>query len=1131
MDTLKVLQWNIRSLIKNLPELQKTIDEQKPHILCLSETLLKPHFQNIRFKNYDILRKDRQTGNGGGIAILVRKELNYKKIPLTNYRNGNMECLAITVNLKNIPIDILACYSPPGQLNEIELEHYCNNLQNKTIICGDLNARHSEWDTKGSNTAGNTLHNFLTNSEQLSVLTPKDLPTRYDVYRNTDSTIDLFIGHSSLTPYAKIINKPLTGSSDHYPTQLTIDMDPIWDQIKFRGKWKINNDLWPKWCLLLKTLSITLTDSVENSINQFTEKLTETAKGIFKKSSGVCSTKYSAPWWNEECALVRAHKRRAKGILKRQYSINNLINYKKAAAICKRTIRKTKKQYWKDYCSQLTATTPLTKVWRIFNSIKRKQAPDTFPLNTNNLLSPKEKANIMADFYEEQFNVIPVLTNEAQIKNEIIEAKQYQHHAYNIIFKKSELEMVIKTLPKNKASGIDEIPYEFLCHLNENFSNYLLKIINSCWTSEKFPTNWKHAIILPFIKPNKDPAQPASYRPLSLLSNIGKIFEKLILNRMYWYLENNTLLPEYQTGFRKERSTEDQLARLEHSINKSLKEKKVVITVYFDISKAFDKVPHLAVLAKLARTGIKGRMLANIESFLTNRTFQVSLLGEISEQKEIKCGVPQGSILSPLLFIIFIMDLPEMPNTKVSAFADDICFFTVAKTYNQAINQMQNALNMFKEWCDKWSIKINVEKTHSQYFTRKRNVGPPRLTYGTTQIEYKRVCKFLGLHFDSPRLTWNDHIKYLIENCNKRINLLKAVSSTKWGADRKTLLRFYKAYILSKITYGSSAFGSACKTTIEKLEVLQNTALRIITGALKSTPIDALRCEINISSVNILIEKLSLKYFTRANYFTKNHPVKKEIIEDEEKIVNLPWGNQTYKLPGIMRTVQSSTKWNIPHLNNMPNVSLTPIPPWTELKIIINLELIINLTKNTANNILKTVSEMTININYKNHLKIYTDGSRAFINNEWRSASALYIPERNEEHSYRLNGINSILTAELFAILKALKWTINQTLQKSIVILVDSKAALQSITSSNPKSKGKYLVYECLKVLKTLQEKHINVILQWIPSHIGVPGNEKVDNIAKSALHKNTIEDLKVSLPDVLKPQRKTIIIKETWTE
>ena len=389
----------------------------------------------------------------------------------------------------------------------------------------------------------------------------------------------------------------------------------------------------------------------------------------------------------------------------------------------------------------------------------------------------------MADFYEEQFHVPTLLTNEHLLINEINLAKQYNHHAYNIPFKKGELDTVLNSLPNGKAAGVDEIPYEFLTHMDTKFVNSLLQIINLCWHNETFPSEWKHALILPFLKPNKDPTQTNSYRPISLLSNIGKIYEKLILTRLNWFLEKNNLLPEYQMGFRRERSTHDQLVRLEHIICKSLKEKKVVITVYFDISNAFDKVSHIAVLAKLSRLDIKGRMLSCIEKFLANRTFQVSLLGETSDTKSIRNGVPQGAILSPLLFVIFIMDLPEMPDISVSAFADDICFYTTARTYAEAITQMQTGLDMFKNWCETWKIGINTDKTFVQYFTRKKVVQPPDLMYGTIHLTYKRVCKFLGLCLDSPELTWKDHINYLTENCYKRMKLLKAVSSTKWGAD------------------------------------------------------------------------------------------------------------------------------------------------------------------------------------------------------------------------------------------------------------------------------------------------------------------------------------------------------------
>ena len=117
MDSLIILLWNVRSLIKNLAEFQKLIDDLKPHLICLTETWLKPNIRNLKFKNFDILRNDRLNINGGGVAILIRKELNYKAIPLVYFQNGNLECLATSVNFKHFPVDILTCYCPPGELD------------------------------------------------------------------------------------------------------------------------------------------------------------------------------------------------------------------------------------------------------------------------------------------------------------------------------------------------------------------------------------------------------------------------------------------------------------------------------------------------------------------------------------------------------------------------------------------------------------------------------------------------------------------------------------------------------------------------------------------------------------------------------------------------------------------------------------------------------------------------------------------------------------------------------------------------------------------------------------------------------------------------------------------------------
>ena len=1063
---------------------------------------------------------------------MIRKELDHTSPDLNLFNDGFVVFLTLKINLRDFSLSVFNCYVTPGQLSHHELDFYVDQLEGKVILCGDFNARHSDWNSGDSNTAGNIVHSLILNSNGLTLFTPKDLGTRMDSYRNTESTIDLCIGSSEIFPDVSIVKKPITGMSDHIPLVCNINKKPVWNAIKFRGKWKIDNKFWPNWLVLLQTMNLALSDNINHCIDEFTSKLKSVAGQVFKHSSGIYSTRYSAPWWTEECSLARAMKRKAKWILKRHFSTDNLQNYKREVARCKRVIKKTKKNYWKDYCTQLSIDTPINRVWKVFNSIRGRQPPEIFPLAADALLTAIDKANRMAGFFERQFEAPVRRPDEDALLTEVLEAISFQHHAYNIPFKEHELELILKELPKGKASGIDNVPYEFALHLDGKFSKYLLDIVNMCWRESTFPVSWKHGLIMPFLKPGKDATLESSYRPLILLSNLSKIFEKLILRRLVWFLESNLLLPDYQSGFRQNRSTLDQLIRMEHIICKSIKEKKVVVTVLFDISKAYDRVPHTLLLVKLARMGVKGRMLGLIKSFLEDRTFQVSLLGELSGVKKVDCGIPQGAILSPILFVVFLADMPEFRDVKVAAFADDLCFYTVSDDYHYALAQMQRALDSFKEWCDAWRIKINTDKTHVQYFTRKRLVAPPLLNFGNMILQYEKVCRYLGLYFDSPYLTWSDHIKFLVENCNKRLNILRAASSTTWGGDRQTLFNIYRAFILSKLTYGCEAFGSASKTLLSKLEVVQNSALRIISGALRSTPIVALQCEVYIPPLLVVIEKFNVKFFLRTKYMSNNHAVKTKVAEDLNNVENLRWSHFAYKVPAVLRALHSRLKWNMPDVRDMIIDAVSPIPPWLHFKPEIRSDYGVVNIKNLPINVSSCLVTLNMESNYQNFVHIFTDGSRAIVNGEWRSGAAVVVEDRDVSLGYRLRGYNSILVAELFGILKALEWINNFIVGNTLrqfVIFTDSMAALMSL--ENSVSRKNQLVYDCWRILRTLYDGGYCVIFQWVPSHIGISGNERADGVARDSLQLNYVERFRPLFSDMSKllSQKVTISQIDRW--
>ena len=301
---------------------------------------------------------------------------------------------------------------------------------------------------------------------------------------------------------------------------------------------------------------------VNDSLIFFIAALITVGQAVFSHTKGIYSPKYCAPWWNEKCSCARALKRRAKRKLQRHNSVEHLCAYKKATAIFKRTVRRTKREYWRDFCSKLNAQTPLDRVWKIFNSIKGRTPPCNFPLSNSNIFTPQEKTQLMGNFFHSIVGNKILLQNETILQQEIELAIKKKGGEYNKPFSQFELDYILNSLPTKKATGPDDIPYEFLKHLPENCLIHLLHLSNFSYAQGIFMTYLKNCILLPFLKGSKDPSLPESYRPISLLSTIGKVIEKLVHNRLYCYLETHNLLPPTQAGFRQNRSTIDQLAKV-----------------------------------------------------------------------------------------------------------------------------------------------------------------------------------------------------------------------------------------------------------------------------------------------------------------------------------------------------------------------------------------------------------------------------------------------------------------------------------------------------------------------------------------------------------------------------------------
>ena len=363
-----------------------------------------------------------------------------------------------------------------------------------------------------------------------------------------------------------------------------------------------------------------------------------------------------------------------------------------------------------------------------------------------------------------------------------------------------------------------------LKHLPPKSLQALLDIFNDMWETGTFPESWELATVIPIPKPGKDHAEPNSYRPIALTSCLCKTLERMINARLVWYLESNNLISPVQSGFRSERSTNDNLVRLETFIRDAFVAKEHVVAVFFDLEKAYDTTWRHGIMRDLHDLGIRGRLATFIENFLADRWIQVRVGSTLSEKFDQAQGVPQGSILSTTLFNIKINSIIDCldPKTDGSLYVDDFCMCYRSKSMRTIERHLQQCINRIENWASHNGFKFSKSKTQCVHFCQLRKVhnDPELYLYGSL-IPVVEDFKFLGVLFDR-KLSFIQHIKYLKAKCLKALNLLKVLSHTDWGADRTVLLQLYRSLIRSKLDYGSIVYGSARPSYISSLDTLHH---------------------------------------------------------------------------------------------------------------------------------------------------------------------------------------------------------------------------------------------------------------------------------------------------------------------
>ncbi|CAF1072701.1 unnamed protein product [Brachionus calyciflorus] len=630
---------------------------------------------------------------GGGVALGVANSIRCKEIDFSKFSNNlsnQDEIVGIELDLfTGDTLAIISMYtSPKAQINSQLFEDIIKIFKNLIILQKIVED-----------------HNlFVLNNEK---------PT----FTRSNNILDLTICSSAMLKYFndfKVLNHTI---SDHYPTLTTFgNLLPAREQkIAKKIDWNkfrtfLENDEIIE-CKLLR--SADMDEAVTKLIKQIKSAI-EKATNTFNLST---QAKYFMPIPQQLLELVRQKRK-----MRRIFNKSQLPEHKKALNRINyhlsKTLKKFKAEKIKNEFIELSKFNQNdTKHWRLINNLEKHEIINrTIPKLTINNRKIDCQKEIAEAFANNLANIFTELNPNRFEKTTVQESISFNRNEY---ISTSELTEAIKKIKNKNSTGFDNISNKFLKNLPFRTLLSIHSIFNASLKLGHIPDEWKKAKVVMTLKKGKPPDDPNSYRPISLLCCLGKLLEKIVNKKLQDWAELNKLLPDCQAGFRRGRSTQEQIFRIVQSICHGFNEKKLTGAIFFDLEKAFDITHHKGICKKLKDLGLNPTILRWIISFLSNRTFKVAINETLSSTKEIHCGVPQGSCLSPTLFIILFSDiaknLPE--NIKVALFADDLCIWYSEKSIEKIESNLQTAINKIIEFCTFWGFKVNHSKTCYTTFT------------------------------------------------------------------------------------------------------------------------------------------------------------------------------------------------------------------------------------------------------------------------------------------------------------------------------------------------------------------------------------------------------------------------------
>ena len=769
----------------------------------------------------------------------------------------------------------------------------------------------------------------------------------------------------------------------------------------------------------------------------------------------------------------------------------------------KKEILSSKRQKFQQTCEDIDLSREGTKAWSLLKNLNgenKKSNPKPLLDEGVQIADDQKKAERHKQFFAST-NKSNKLTEEDRQMLKTLKTMEKAPREINKLFdekfKLSELKKAVKKLKTRKSPGPDQIHNEMLTHLGDVGKKVILELINITWTKGEVPRAWKLATIKPLLKKGKPADEVSSYRPISLTSCLGKLAERMTNARLYWWLESNKILDVHQAGFRTGQRTEDLLFRMSQRIIDGFHEKKSTVGVFVDLQQAYDRVWRKGLLKKMQDYGIHGNLYKWIKDFLSDRLIQTKVQNAFSSKKTLEEGLPQGSSLSCTLFLIFLNDLPKVLKSEKGQYADDLSFWQTQNKVGTCAILLNEDLKRLDSYCSKWKLKINYTKTVYTIFSKSSKEANRNLTVqiGERHINKEENPVYLGVQLDR-QLTLAKHVTNLKQKATRRLRIVKRLASSKWGADKANLRQMYLGYVRSTMDH-NLALQSICSDSVKQsLDKVQNEAVKFISGGRKSSPIAACEIDSNIEPLNLRREASVVEMVERYRRSDKETP--------NRKIVDKWTPNEKIKQKSILKVEKKLQEKHHMPVNRETETTICPeLPPnRTILTPTIKLSLIEKVSKKTTDPIdLNRIGIRTILSYPEDSNQIYTDGSASKGSKNAGCGARIEYSDKTCDELFEPCGVLCAnYEAEALAIkhaLQKLRETFETVPNKKgfSVIFSDALSVLEALDNQNYETKA--IRDLAIQISSFLEDFGIVLVLQWIPSHCDIPGNERADTLAK----------------------------------